>query len=80
MCADERLNCAMCAWLGVALQEQRPFAANFLRANGPCCNAFNTQLRKVEAIEVHHLAPSGDKVVHELLLAVARCIDFGEGS
>ena len=33
-------------------------------------------LREVEAVEVHHLRPRGDEVLHELLLPVGAAIDF----
>ncbi len=34
--------------------------------------------QKIEAIEVHHLGPGGDEVLHEGLLGVAAGIDLGE--
>src|SRR5580698_6415315 len=36
-------------------------------------------LSNVEAVEVHHLGPGGDKVVDELLPRVGACIDFRQG-
>src|SRR5947207_1994986 len=35
---------------------------------------------KVVAVKVHHLGPSSHKVFQKLLLRVATCIDFREGS
>ena len=34
--------------------------------------------REIEAVGVHHLGPGRDEVLHELLLAIVACIDFGE--
>ena len=36
--------------------------------------------RQIKAIQIHHLAPSHHKVVHEGLLRVAAGIDLGQGS
>lgn len=35
-------------------------------------------LREIEAIQIHHLIPGGDKVVHELFLVVILGVDFGQ--
>ena len=37
-------------------------------------------LQKLEAIQVHHLAPRRYKVMHKLLFCVAACIDFRKSS
>jgi len=36
--------------------------------------------RKVEAIQVHHLVPSRDKVVDELLVSIGTSINFRQGA
>ena len=33
---------------------------------------------EIEAVEVHHLGPRSDKVLHELLLGIAAAVDFGK--
>src|SRR3954466_4247974 len=35
---------------------------------------------QIEAIEVHHLSPGGDEVLHEFLLGVAASVNFGEST
>ncbi len=35
---------------------------------------------KIKAVEVHHLAPGGDEVLHELLLALLAGVHLGNGS
>src|ERR1041385_9414683 len=35
---------------------------------------------QIEAIEIHHLVPPGDEVLHELRLRIVARIDFGEGA
>ena len=35
--------------------------------------------RKVEAIEIHHLAPCRREVAHKRLLGVVACVDFRDG-
>ena len=35
-------------------------------------------LAQIEAIQVHHLVPSGHKVLHEGLTRIITAIDFGE--
>ncbi|OBQ38103.1 MAG: hypothetical protein AN484_24515 [Aphanizomenon flos-aquae WA102] len=37
-------------------------------------------LGEVEAVELHHLGPGGDEVLHELLLAVGAGVDLGQGA
>ncbi len=37
-------------------------------------------LRQIEAIQIHHLVPGRNKVVHELLLRIARRIGLRDGS
>ena len=36
------------------------------------------RLRDVESIEIHHLVPSDDKVVNELLLRIGTGVDFSQ--
>ena len=36
----------------------------------------SSRSRNVEAIEIHHLVPRRNEVLHKLLLRVAACVDF----
>ncbi len=43
-------------------------------------DANGQQLREIEAIQVHHLAPGRDEVVDELFLRVGTRIDFSQSA
>src|SRR5690606_3768537 len=43
-------------------------------------SAGSRHLLQVKPVQIHHLVPRGDKVLHELLLRIGAAIDFGQGA
>ena len=84
-------NLSRCACIGAALpasQGQKSLAGPQPRdfpaghSGQECPGQTNSSRRsgQVEAIEIHHLAPRSDKVLHEHKVRVSGRIDLGKGS